>query len=153
MYKPYHAFKPIFTQMGEFETHFSLATGVLQRDPTRDKRMIEFCQRLPDKQYVYRGVERRLVREYLREYLPPEILADIKHRGLQSADMTDRLARSWEKVYASCNSLIEENITNKLFDTQKIKKKLEEYSKEPAQTEGFEMLKLLYSILLMRYVH
>jgi asparagine synthase (glutamine-hydrolysing) len=79
--RPLMADKNALLQSGEIITHFSLITGVLFRDPTVDRRMIELCMQLPESQFVYRGTERRLVREYLKGYIPEEIRRDETHRG------------------------------------------------------------------------
>ncbi|HWT76030.1 MAG TPA: asparagine synthase-related protein [Mobilitalea sp.] len=150
--RPDIAYKPIFVQLGEFETHLSLDTGVLQRDPTRDRRLIEFCLALPDNQFVYRGVERRLVREYLQSYLPKEIIEDSKHRGLQSADMVNRISKNWERIYQECTDIMNHKIAEKLLDLPKLELKLNEYKEKFPYNEEFELMKLLYSILLVEYV-
>jgi len=145
------AFKTIFIQMGELETRLSLDTGVLQRDPTRDKRMIEYCMKLPENQFVYRGIERRLVREYLESYLPKDIITDYKHRGMQSADTIERIEKNWTQIYQECSVLLKDKRAAKLLDLPKIKLRLESYKEELPADEVFEVLKLLYSILLVRY--
>lgn len=75
---------------GLYDTKFSLYYGVLLRDPTRDKRMVEFISSLPPEQFVYDGLERRLVREYLDDYLPDYDRLQIRYKGRQSADQVMR---------------------------------------------------------------
>jgi len=145
-------FKTVFVQMGEFETRLSLDTGVLVRDPTRDKRMIEYCMKLPENQFVYRGTERRLVREYLESYLPKDIIMDYKHRGMQSADTIERITKNWTQIYQECMALLKDNMAAKLLDLPKIKRKLETYKEKLPANEEFEIMKLLYTILLVRHI-
>ena len=71
---------------GFFDTRFSLYYGILLRDPTKDKRLVEFISSLPPEQYVYNGLERRLVREYLDDYLPDYERLQTRYKGRQSAD-------------------------------------------------------------------
>jgi asparagine synthase (glutamine-hydrolysing) len=149
--------KMTMIQIGEFETHLSLITGVLLRDPTKDRRLIEFCLKLPANQFVHRGVERRLVREYMKDYLPAEILTE-RHKGIQSADLVHRLNKNWAEIYKECSSILEEGNTDyagKLLELPKIKKKLEAYKDSLSEAEinnKFEIYKLLYSVLLVKYV-
>ncbi len=143
--------KNSLVQMGEFETHRSLITGVLLRDPTRDKRLIEFCLQLPMNQFVYRGYDRRLVKEYLKDYLPKEII-DARQKGLQSADFNHRLAKKWEKIYQECDKLLQEEIAEQLLDVAKLKKELDSLHTELAKNDALEINKLLYSILMVKYV-
>ncbi|MBQ6587540.1 MAG: hypothetical protein IJI01_02545 [Butyrivibrio sp.] len=75
---------------GLYDTRFSLYHGVLLRDPTRDKRIVEFIASLPPEQFVYNGLERRLVREYLDDYLPDYDRLQTRYKGRQSADKVMR---------------------------------------------------------------
>lgn len=149
--KPYMFNKIALIQIGELETHLSLSTGVLFRDPTRDKRMIEYCLKLPEDQFVHNGIERRLVREYLHDYLPKEIILD-RHVGLQSADMANRLLKNWDHIHHECCALLEEDIASKLLDLPKIRDKMQLY-KEKLPTDNFELMKILYSILLVKFAN
>ena len=85
-------------QLAAYDTRLSLIHGVIVRDPTKDIRMIELCLELPMECFVYGGVERRLVRDYLRGIVPNVILEETKRRGLQSADYTRRICRNWSKI-------------------------------------------------------
>jgi asparagine synthase (glutamine-hydrolysing) len=138
-------------QIGEFETHRSLITGVLLRDPTRDKRLIEFCLKLPMNQFVYRGIERRLVKEYLKDYLPKEII-QARQKGIQSADLIHRLAKNWERIYIECDKLLQEEIAEQILDVKKLKKKLDILQTKLLESDRAEINKLLYSILIVKYV-
>ncbi len=84
-------------QIGEIAQKNSLATGILLRDPTRDKRIIEFCMSLPFDQFQKQGEGRRLVSRYLRDYLPPHILVK-RYQGRQSADFSYRLSLDWKNI-------------------------------------------------------
>lgn len=151
-FRSYMFNKKALVQIGEAETHLSLATGVLVRDPSKDRRIIEFCIRLPENQFVHNGIERRLIREYLVDYLPKEILMDYRHRGLQSADAIERLNKNWKNIYQECISLLESEEAKKLLDVPKIRLKLESYKDQLPSNAGFEAVKLLYSILLVKFV-
>ncbi len=84
-------------QIGEIAQKNSLATGVLLRDPTKDKRVIEFCMSLPFDQFQKQGEGRRLVSRYLRDYMPPHIFTK-RYQGRQSADFSYRLSLDWENI-------------------------------------------------------
>ncbi len=81
----------ILQTQGLYDTKFSLFYGVQFRDPTRDKRLMELCASFPPEQYVYNGLERRLVREYLDDFLPEYERLQVKYKGRQSCDMVTRL--------------------------------------------------------------
>lgn len=90
--------KNALRQVGEYEVKLSLAAGVVPRDPTRDKRMIELVLSLPPEQFTHDGQERRLVRRYLRGRIPEEILADEFHKGRQGVGSAELMARRWEQI-------------------------------------------------------
>jgi asparagine synthase (glutamine-hydrolysing) len=77
-----------------YDTKLSLYYGVVTRDPTRDKRMIELILSMPSDQFTDDGIERRLVREYMSDYVPGFIRNEVFRRGLQAADVTYRLKRN-----------------------------------------------------------
>ena len=103
-------------QIGEAATKHSLATGVILRDPTKDKRVIEFCLRLPADQFCKEGAERRLVREYMKDIVPAHIL-EAKTKGKQSADMNFRLSLCWEKIRKEWIALYQTNLDSKYVDS------------------------------------
>lgn len=84
----------ILQHLGMFDTKISLMTGVLMRDPTKDKRMIELCLSYPIDCFIIDGEERALVRNFLRGIVPNELLDDKNRRGLQGADFRYRLERN-----------------------------------------------------------
>ena len=55
------------------ETKDSLKYGIIKRDPTKDKRIMEFCLSIPSGEYVHKGEERYLIRSAMEGYLPEEI--------------------------------------------------------------------------------
>ena len=75
-----------FSHIGAIDTKLSLTSGVLRRDPTKDKRLIEFCLSLPSDQFVRNGNERYLIRRAMEGILPDKIRLNSMSRGLQSAD-------------------------------------------------------------------
>lgn len=105
-----------FVQIGETGTKHSLATGSLLRDPTKDKRIIEFCMSLPMEQYCKDGVERRLVREYLKDIMPTHIVND-KRKGRQSADLQYRLSLDWNSIRKEWLDLFEMNLASKYVNS------------------------------------
>lgn len=82
-------------QMGMFDTVMGLIYGVLIRDPSRDKRVVELCCRLPIECMLAGGMERGMVRTYMKGLVPDMILEDLQHRGVQSADYCYRSRLLW----------------------------------------------------------
>jgi asparagine synthase (glutamine-hydrolysing) len=79
--------------MDIYDSKVSIYYGILQRDPTMDKRIVDLCMALPDFAFVDDGIERRMVRSYLDDMIPNSIRNNYRHRGVQSPDALLRLQR------------------------------------------------------------
>lgn len=66
--------------------------GVDERDPTGDRRLIEFCLSLPTEMLLKDGVRRPLARAALEDRLPTAVL-DEQRKGYQAADWYEGIAR------------------------------------------------------------
>lgn len=108
-----------FTQIGSMEVKESLAHGLIIRDPTRDKRLIEFCLSLPGEQFMKDGVERRLIRYSMVGILPDIIRCNIEKRGIQGADKLQRLQPYWAKIYKELQELPTHEYLNEFINTDK----------------------------------
>jgi asparagine synthase (glutamine-hydrolysing) len=71
--------------------------GLALLDPTRDRRLVEFCWRLPDELFWAHGKRRGLITQTLRSALPSEVIEN-QRRGLQSADLLRRLQASPDEL-------------------------------------------------------
>jgi asparagine synthase (glutamine-hydrolysing) len=96
--------------MGLYATKDGLYNGIIIRDPTKDKRMIELCLRIPYKWYGWDGLDRRLVREYLKDYVPNKIRLIGSHRGRQSGDAAMRYDKYGLPNGANTWDILNENV-------------------------------------------
>lgn len=139
----YMYMKTALSQIGEIETKLSLATGVIIKDPTRSKQMLLFVMSLPWGQFVRNGQERYLVREYMKDIIPKEILCKTERsKGLQSADFVWRLKRGKAEMIKCIKKAIEEKQYIYLFDKDKVIKLLKAYQDD--KIGSYEIRKLLY---------
>lgn len=76
---------------GQYRKAVLLGWGIDLRDPTADRRLIEFCLRIPSDQYLQGGVPRALARRLLAGLVPDAVLSE-RRRGYQSADWPRHLA-------------------------------------------------------------
>lgn len=136
-------------QIGEVETKNSLATGVLLRDPTKDKRVLEFCARLPIEQYCKKGLERRLIKVYLKDIMPPHVI-DIRKKGKQSADLQYRFSVDWEKTKEEWISEYDTYSQSKYVDIISAKKQLLE-KKAIEEYSSYDLTRHMYTMLVLYY--
>lgn len=112
-------------------TKLSIANNICERDPTCDKRVVEFCLKLPytcffDKE---RGQDRGLVRQAMRGIVPSEILNN-KHYGLQAADWFNRIDDQWEDFFVTFNEkLYKSNYLLEYIDLDYMADLVTKYSK------------------------
>ncbi len=96
--------------------------GIDERDPTSDRRLLEFCLSLPIEMLIKDGVRRPLARAALADRLPDEVLYPT-HRGYQSADWYEHITKEEAKALfdsvADCEparSIIDMDLLGKLID-------------------------------------
>lgn len=65
--------------------------GIDQRDPTTDRRLIEFCLNIPEEQLLSNGNNKAVARIAFADRLPQAVL-DSRHKGYQAADWHEGLA-------------------------------------------------------------
>lgn len=114
-----------FQQVSYANAHFELESGLIARDPTRDKRIIELCLAMPIRCFANGRYERRLITDFMKEIIPAHIINQMYHRGLQSADYKNRIENytpdksSLIKLFSSdeLSSYLDKGILNSLaFD-------------------------------------
>ncbi len=140
------------SQMGESETKFGLTHGIIMRDPTRDKRMIEFCMSIPMELFVSNGLDRKLVRGYMQGIVPDEILNVVFQRGLQSADWLHRLGKRWDGIYEEIRSACIWEGISLYLDKEKVGDLLSRNVKITEQTNELDIRRLINIYVLSKYL-
>nr|WP_027870273.1 asparagine synthetase B family protein [[Eubacterium] cellulosolvens] len=138
-----------FRHYGEYAQHHSLYTGVLLLDPTRDRRLVDFCMSLPPDQFTGNGAMRRLVADYMKELMPPHVLNSRKH-GLQSADQTIRLIRKKDKIAEDWLRIYREHANDPRVNTEKAMGDLKAGKME--ECEEFNLTRHIYTTCFLRYM-
>lgn len=141
----------IFYQVGETQTKHSLATGVLLRDPTMNKRLIELCMHFPIACYSQEGVTRRLVREYFADELPEHVVKQ-GHYGLQSADTALRLQKDGERIFTEIEQLLKRPEAGNIINTSNALEALEQIKSFNKPDKNFEVLRLEYTAMVIEYI-
>ena len=109
------------------ETKDSLKYGIIKRDPTKDKRIMEFCLSIPSGEYVHEGEERYLIRSAMEGYLPEEIRTNWRKRGRQSADWVDRLKPNWNNILKSIKEALNDEDVQRYVDVPKVERLMNKY--------------------------
>jgi asparagine synthase (glutamine-hydrolysing) len=94
--------------------------GMEVRDPTLDKRLLEFCLAIPDDQHFRNGWNRWLLRRALEGLLPPTVLGNTR-RGVQAADIGWRLRDSWQEVGIALEKLEKSPLASNYLTIDKMK--------------------------------
>lgn len=142
-----------FSHLGPLDTKFSLANGLVRRDPTRDKRIIEFCMSLPGEQYVRNGRERYLIRRAMNGILPDPIRTNTTVRGKQSADWIQRLSPVWTETKHKIEEMLGNKSMETYFNIPKLKQALMKLGDSiDNETWGEEVRMLLISLIFYYFI-
>jgi asparagine synthase (glutamine-hydrolysing) len=79
------------TDHGNYNKGFLAGWGIDVRDPTADRRLIEFCLAVPTDQYLRHGTRRALARTAFADRLPGKVINETL-KGYQAADWHEGLA-------------------------------------------------------------
>jgi asparagine synthase (glutamine-hydrolysing) len=96
------------------------AHGLEVRDPTRDRRVIEFCWRVPDRIFWAHGIRRGLIRKGMADVLPASLLTS-RARGRQAADIGYRVLADREAIEALLERVERHDLANAWLDIPKMR--------------------------------
>ncbi|MCY7338970.1 MAG: hypothetical protein LH465_03325 [Sphingomonas bacterium] len=109
---------------GLFRIGALIEAGIDERDPTADRRLMEFGFRLPPRQMLDNGVSRPLMRRALAKRLPDAILAN-PARGLQAADWYEQFRK--QEVLNILDEISASKTVNQLIDLERMRRTLEQW--------------------------
>jgi asparagine synthase (glutamine-hydrolysing) len=89
--------------------------GVETRDPTADRRLIEFSLSLPTRMWLRDGTTKWLYRQAFRGLVPDAVM-NLKLRGYQGADWPERLRRSWNLLSTEARLAAANPVLTQLID-------------------------------------
>ncbi|RKD23183.1 asparagine synthetase B [Ammoniphilus oxalaticus] len=112
-------------------TKLSLRYGLWKRDPTNDARVVRFCLSVPEEQYVQNGMDRALIRQSTKGYLPDEVRLNQTVKGVQGADWVYRMIPFWNKFLKEAELLTQDGITLQYLNGEVIKSALEKARQGP----------------------
>lgn len=141
----------IFTQISTIETKLALYNGIIQRDPTKDKRVIEFCFGIDGDQYVRNGLDRYLIRRAMKGIIPEKIRLIQGKKGLQGADWLQRMKSEHKYILNTLNKCIYDEKCSKYLDIDKIKNQIKILNKESIDSKLLDVKTIFMSINLYKF--
>jgi asparagine synthase (glutamine-hydrolysing) len=100
--------------------------GIDIREPTADRRLVEFCLRVPIDQYLQNGVFRSLARRALADRLPPAVVNETR-RGQQAADWHAGMDAARPEIAATLDRLSAVPFARATFDLDRLQSLIEHW--------------------------
>ena len=94
--------------------------GLDMRDPTADRRLVEFSLRIPTEAFIHDGQPKALARAVLAGRVAPELL-DAQRRGLQAADWHEDLTRVRERLRDEVERIEFQTDARELIDVERLR--------------------------------
>ena len=116
--------------------------GLELRDPTIDKRLMEFCLALPNDQYRRNGTDRSLIRSAMVGLLPDQVRLN-RRRGVQAADLGYRLLATLPEVQRTMALLNQSDQVREVLDIPKMNWVLEALQREVNETTTEQSVTIL----------
>ncbi|NBB78331.1 MAG: hypothetical protein GVY36_02635 [Verrucomicrobia bacterium] len=125
------------------------ALGLEHRDPTADRRLVEFCLAIPERQYWNPGNSKWLIRRAMASTLPAEIL-QCKTRGLQSPDWYEATEKALPMIRQELAALRNHPEAAELLDLDALERALDGWPGSDGADWGDPELTLIYRTQLLR---
>jgi len=100
--------------------------GFDQRDPTGDRRLVEFCMALPEKYFLAGGIDRRLARLGLKHLLPESIRMDFR-LGLQDIDWAHRVRQDEDAISEAYEKFRKDPDLSRYLDFERLDELMSEF--------------------------
>jgi asparagine synthase (glutamine-hydrolysing) len=107
--------------MGNYNKGTLGGWGIDSRDPTADRRLIEFCLAVPADQFLRDGVPRALARTAFADRLPAALLAE-RRKGYQAADWHEGLSAARGELAEELERIAECPEARSTLDTDRLKR-------------------------------
>lgn len=105
------------------------AWGVDERDPTCDRRFVEFSLNLPPEQFMAGGVMRTLARRALADRVPAIVL-DEPLKGVQAADWHVAMTARRDELASQVDRLGESSLASSILDIPRLRRLVRDWPSE-----------------------
>lgn len=100
--------------------------GLDVRDPTADRRLVEYCLRVPADQYLSDGVPRALARRAMTDRLPDAITRETR-KGYQGADWYEGLSAARDQLRAEIAGIARDPAAARLIDVDRLARLVDDW--------------------------
>ena len=143
------------SQVAFYENKLGAYYHSIMRDPTKDKRIFEFCFNIPDDQYVKDGRHRVILRRAMKGILPDMLRLNYTKRGVQSADWIQRLAPVWGDISTDIEMFLSSKGLEKYINIKACNDYLNINRTLDTKTNRYDLRQLLvayiFSMFLLKY--
>jgi asparagine synthase (glutamine-hydrolysing) len=95
--------------------------GIDRRDPTADKRLVEYCLSIPTGEFLANGVQRALAKRAFADRLPAAVLNEGK-KGFQGVDWHEGMTAARAEIAAELDRLDSRPPAAKALDIERMKR-------------------------------
>jgi asparagine synthase (glutamine-hydrolysing) len=115
--------------VGNFNKGTLAGWGIDHRDPTADRRLIEYCLRVPSEECLAGGMPRSLARRAFADRLPPVVTGEMR-RGYQSADWHEGLAAARPEIEAELKRISACRDASQILDVARMRSLVDHWPSE-----------------------
>lgn len=148
------ATETLFSYENDFQNAVRLNFGVDLRDPTSDKRLIEFCLALPNHHYTDGIQHRLLARRGMEGILPPEVVWN-QQRGLQAAGWYDSMCAARGDIAREITQLERCETVTRCVDLPRMRRTMESWPERMdvvSQSLSHELTVLARGVTFGRFI-
>ncbi|WP_379137815.1 asparagine synthase-related protein [Paenibacillus sp. sgz500958] len=139
--------------IGAMETKLSLADGITIRDPSRDKRVYEFCLAIPPEQFVRNGQDRYLLRRAMEGRLPDPIRLNFRNMGRQGFDWLERLKPELPQMMDEAERLLANDQVAPFLNISRLRDDLDRMgSGDTFKPNARALWDIIVAIIMQRFV-
>lgn len=126
--------------------------GIEERDPTADRRIVEFCLALPMEQFLRTGMNRFLIRHAMEGMLPDEVRWR-KYFLPREADYGERVSEAAAGLAAELARLENHRDRLELLDFDQLRALLESPGGQQAKTNYRPFRQAMRAVQMGRFIH
>ena len=137
--------------MGSYNKGTLAGWGIDLRDPTADRRLIEWALSVPDEQYILEGKPRSLARRAFADRLPPELIGE-QRRGYQAADWHIGATAALGELAAELDGIERCRPAGAVLDVERLRTLIRDWPDFPADDPRWNQLAITdrYRSMLLR---